>query len=129
MRNFRKEDLVLDAKIYVYKHGSDIIVPAVISGIEGRYERYSNKLYQHASDAFEETIGAVVSFKLGPLGANVVSTDTGTFYVNFSDEKNRRGVEYTGFPTEEDAQEFKKYLLEQKIEELQHQIENIKKKM
>jgi hypothetical protein len=122
MGNFRKEDLVLDAKIYVYKHGSDVIAPAVIFGIEGSYP--ASKPYQQPS-LFEESIGATVSFKMDKMD----KLGTGTFYVDFSEEKNRRGTVYTGFPTKEDAQEFRKYLMEQKIAELQHQIENIKNKI
>ncbi len=56
------------------------------------------------------------------LPKNHTQEQNQSFYIRFNEEKSRRGENYTGFLTIEDALEFAEFLKDQKIENLQNEI-------
>jgi hypothetical protein len=119
MSNERFRDLKIGDRVFVYCHKNvntrHIIKEVLVTEIKGSvvYPNITNKIVSVDSIS--------VSFKL--IGEN--QRDKQTFFIRFSEEKSRRGAEYTGFLTIEDALEFAEFLKDQKIEELQKDIEKI----
>ena len=113
MSNEKYRDLKIGDKIFVYCHeGYRKIYEVIVTEIKGSivYPNLTNL------DILVDAIS--VSFSL--IGEN--QKDKQTFFIQFSDEKSRRGTSYTGFLTLEDALEFAEFLKDQKIEDLQRDI-------
>lgn len=129
MSNLKKEDLILDSKIYVYCHKSESIKPAVIKSVQSRYyyDDYKNK-FEHDNVIFSNSFGAVVNFLLEDVNKSGFYKE-GDFFINFSDEFNKRDDDYVGFKTKEDAEFYRKNLIEDEIREKELEIENLKDKL
>ena len=111
------EDVKIGDKIFVYCHESynrikEVIVTEIIGSV----------VYPNLTSNEIVMDSITVTFNL--IREN--QKDKQTFFIRFSEEKSRRGTSYTGFLTLEDALEFAEFLKDQKIEELQKDIERVK---
>ena len=114
MSNERFRNLKIGDKIFVYCHESyRKIKEVIVTEIKG------SVVYPNLSTKEISVDSISVSFSL--IGEN--QQDKQTFFIRFSEEKSRRGSAYTGFLTLEDVLEFAEFLKDQKIEELQKDIE------
>jgi hypothetical protein len=132
MVNFKKEDLVLDRKIYVYEQFSKRIRGAVIKGVSGAN---FNDTFNHDGNIFKKSGAATITFTFCDIDRNssiggIYDTEAvkarHSFYVDFSEEFNKRGEKYVGFLTKEDAEYFKKSLIEEEIKEVEEKLEKLK---
>jgi hypothetical protein len=123
MANEKFRDLRVGDIIRVYDHLSKKHYPAQIISIKG--EGYDAGI----PPKFGKYKGCSIEF--GLVGRNsshsICVQSCGSFYVNYSEEKSMRGSKHTGFLTEEDAEEFRIYLADQKINELKKEIEKLEK--
>jgi len=122
MSNEKFRSLQIGDIVYVYDHGSKKHYQAQIVSMKGEH-------YDHSHPAFGKFKAVEIEFCSNPVfySRNKESMDTGKFWVNFAEEKNRRGSAYTGFLTEEDAEEFRVYLLDMNINDLKKEIERLEK--
>jgi hypothetical protein len=122
MSNERFKALQIGDVIYVYDHSSKKHYPAQIVSIRGQH-------YDPHHPAFGRFKAMEIEFCSNPnyYSRKGETMETGKFWVQFSDEKNRRGSAYTGFLTEEEAEEFRIYLLDLRIEELKKEVERLEK--
>lgn len=120
MSNERFRDLKIGDRVFVYCHkNSNIgyrIIECTVTSIEGSVT-YPNLT---ARDISIDSIS--VKFI---LPKNYTQQQNQSFHIRFSEEKSRRGTDYTGFLTIEDALEFAEFLKDQKIEELQKDIKSV----
>jgi hypothetical protein len=116
MSNERFRDLKIGDRVFVYCHKSwTKIKEVLVTEIKG------SVVYPNLTTKEVSVDGISVLFSL--IGEN--QRDKQTFFIRFSEEKSRRGVEYTGFLTIEDALEFAEFLKDQRIEELQKDIKKL----
>jgi len=117
MSNERFRDLKIGDRVFVYFHKNlNIgykIIECTVTSVEGSVT-YPNLT---ARDISIDSIS--VKFI---LPKNHTQQQNQSFHIRFSEEKSRRGTDYTGFLTIEDALEFAEFLKEQKIENLQKEI-------
>jgi hypothetical protein len=121
MSNEKFRRLSIGDEIYVYDHSSRKHYPAQVMSIKGE------GLVSEFGTKFITFNGCSVEFCADPKRYHQKGErpETGTFYINFSEESSRRGSAYTGFLTEEDAEEFRLFILNQKIEELEKEISKL----
>jgi hypothetical protein len=113
MNNERFRDLKISDKIFVYCHeGYTKIKEVIVTEIKG------SVVYPNLSTKVPSVDGITISFTL--IGET--QTDKQTCFIQFREEKSRRGGTYTGFLTLEDALEFAEFLKNQKIEDLRNEI-------
>jgi hypothetical protein len=114
MSNEKFRDLKIGDKIFVYCHKEYAkIVECTVTEIKGSVT-YPNLTLR------EITIDSMgINFI---IPKNRTQKENQGFYINLKEEKSRRGENYTGFITIEDALEFAEFLKDQKIEELQNEI-------
>jgi hypothetical protein len=121
MSNERFRDLKIGDKIFVYCHNEYTkIVEGIVTSITGKVY-YPNITYKEISIE-----GISVEFILPKYKTQ--SDEKKSFYIEFSEEKSRRGVNYTGFLTIEDALEFSNELKVDKIKELEEKIKKEEKR-
>jgi hypothetical protein len=120
MSNEKFRSLQIGDIVYVYNHGSKKHYQAQIVSMKGEH-------YDHFHPEFGNFKAVEIEFCSNPVfySRKKERMDTGKFYVNFEEEKSRRGSAYTGFLTEEDAEEFRLEQIELKIDELKVQIEKL----
>jgi hypothetical protein len=123
MSNEKFRDLRVGDIIHVYDHLSKKHYPAQIISIKG--EGYEADI----PPKFGKYKGCSIEFGLVDRDFDriVCVLSSGSFYISYSEEKSRRGSKHTGFLTEEDAEEFRVYLADQKINELKKEIEKLEK--
>ena len=121
MSNERFRDLKIGDKIFVYCHNEYTkIVEGIVTSITGKVY-YPNITYKEISIE-----GISVEFILPKYKTQ--SDEKKSFYIEFSEEKSRRGVNYTGFLTIEDALEFSNELKVDKIKDLEEKIKKEEKR-
>ena len=123
MPNEKFRDLRVGDIIHIYDHLGKKHYPAQIISMKG--EGYDSEI----PSKFGKYKGCSIEFGLDVVRDfdRIVCLSSGSFYVNYSEEKNMRGSKHTGFLTEEDAEEFRIYLADQKINELKKEIEKLEK--
>ena len=119
MSNEKFRDLKISDRIFVYCHKNahprHIVKEVLVTEIKGSVVHPNLTTKEISVD------GITVTFNL--IGEN--QQDKQTFFIRFSEKKSRRGGVYTGFLTLEDALEFAEFLKNQKIEDLQKDIERV----
>jgi hypothetical protein len=122
MSNEKFRSLQIGDIVYVYDHGSKKHYQVQIVSMKGEH-------YDHSHPAFGNFKAVEIEFCSNPVfySRKKERMDTGKFWVNFAEEKSRRGSAYTGFLTEEDAEEFRVYLLDMNINDLKKEIERLEK--
>ena len=123
MSNHKFEYLSIGDEIYVYDHSSRKHYPVQVMSIKGE------GLTSEFGTKFITFKGCSIEFCADPKRYHQRGErpETGNFYINFSEENSRRGSAYTGFLTEEDAEEFRLFIIDQKIEELEKEISKLEK--
>lgn len=121
MSNERFRDLRIGDKIFAYCHNEYTkIVEGIVTSITGKVH-YPNSIKS------EFSIDSIsVEFILPNYKTQ--SDEKKSFYIEFSEEKSRRGVNYTGFLTIEDALEFSNELKVDKIKDLEEKIKKEEKR-
>jgi len=121
MSNERFRDLRIGDKIFVYCHNEYTkIVEGIVTSIEGN-------VYYPNSIKSEFSIDSIrVEFILPNYKTQ--SHEKKSFYINFSEEKSRRGENYTGFLTIEDVLEFSEEIKVNKIKDLEEKIKKEEKR-
>ena len=122
MSNERFRNLKIGDRVFVYCHKNlNIgyrIIECTVTSIEGSVSvTYPNLTTKNIS-----IDGISVKFI---LPKNYTQQQNQSFHIRFSEEKSRRGTDYTGFLTIEDALEFAEFLKDQKIKELQKDIKSV----
>ena len=121
MSNERFRDLRIGDKIYIYCHKEHTkIHEGIVTSI------YGNVYYPNSIKS-EFSIDSI-SVKFILPNYETQSDEKKSFYIRFSEEKSRRGENYTGFLTIEDALEFSNELKVDKIKELEEKIKKEEKR-
>lgn len=108
--------------VYVYTHSSERITKAHVLSVTGRqWDRFNMKFNAYDIEFF--------FLNRGQQDTLNSETTIHTFYVELTEEKNRRGSVYTGFMTLDDAKEFKRHKLENQLEDAELSIKRIREKI
>ncbi len=124
MSNERFRETKVGDIIYVYDHEAEHIYRAICESVSGtRFE-------PQTIDGLGQYVGCDIEFVI-PIEYSTpyTSLKRGSFYIKYNEEKNKRGTKYTGFLTKEEAIEFKNYLTQMKIDELESQVKKLKERI
>jgi hypothetical protein len=161
MSNEKFRDLKIGDIVWVYNHATESINKALVNSITGSgfeetfpIKSALQRILDQDAIRLSKHTGCNVGFailynekELTPIGKKFGLEDKdiqhieyisklmkGSFYVKYDEEKSRRGEDYTGFLTREDAIEFKEILIKKQINnlksrmnELEFKIEELKK--
>ena len=118
MSNEKFRDIKVGDKVFVYCHKDSYtkIREVVVSQIKAEFDYPPNDFQ------CSKVRGLTMSFF-----TKGYATENNTFYIQLNEEKSRRGTNYTGFLTYEDAFEMAKEIHDQEVRNLNNQIEDMNK--